>query len=163
MANRKDQRQAARDNWKHVDGGYAFVIPYSLLRHENLRRASGHAVKLVLDLGTQYSGLNNGYLCAAWELMRQTGWKSRETLYFAIAEAEHYRLIQKTRQGGRNRPNLYALTWWPIHSKDDNPLDEAATTSPSNAWKESRPPFVRAIGIEIRPATKKELHARRAA
>jgi hypothetical protein len=94
-----------------------------------------------MDLARQYSGFNNGYLCAAWELMRAVGWRSRETLDIAVAECEHYCIIERTRQGGRNRPNLYALTWWPIHARKDDPLDLRATTSPSNAWKDTRAIF----------------------
>jgi hypothetical protein len=145
-----------KDAWKDVDGGYAFVVPYTLLRHDNWRRMSPYACKLVMDLGRQYSGFNNGWLCAAWELMRNVGWRSRETLFFAIAEAEHYRVIVKTRQGGRNRPNLYGLTWWRIHAKDGE-SDVVATLSPSNAWKETRPVFIRT------KFAANELHAQRAA
>jgi hypothetical protein len=157
-----DKKQS-RDNWKHVDGGYAFVIPYTLLRHENMRRLGPHACKLVFDLGAQYSGFNNGYLCPAWELMRQKGWKSRETLYLAVAEAEHYRLIVKTRQGGRNRPNLYALTWWQIHAKQDDPLDAPPTTKPSNAWKEERPQFERPEWTVVRRLKPQHKHPKLAA
>lgn len=161
MASTRESIKQVRGSWKHVDGGHAFVIPYTLLRHANFIRLSPHASKLVLDLGSQYSGFNNGYLCPAWALMRERGWKSRETLYFAICEAEHYRLIFRTRQGGRHRPNLYALTWWPIQqTKADNPLDVPATLVPSNAWKEERPQFVRPIPQEI---ALNDLHARRAA
>ena len=116
----RERSKAARGQWKHVDGGSAFIVPYTLLRHPNWIRLKAPALKLVLDLGSQYTGFNNGYLCPAWELMRERGWKSRETLYLAIAEAEHYRIIVKTRQGGRNKSNLYGLTWWQIHTKQDN-------------------------------------------
>lgn len=129
----KNNRSTA---WKHVDGGHAFIIPLTLLRHPKWVWVSAHCNKLVLDLGRQYSGFNNGYLLACWEKMREQGWRSRETLALAIAEAEHYKLIERTRRGGRNRPNRYALTWWPIHNKDDDPLDCAPSLAPSNAWKE---------------------------
>ena len=62
-------------------------------------------------------------------------------LFLAIAEAEHYKIIVKTRQGGRNKSNLYGLTWWQIHTKQDNPLDRGPTLEPSNAWKETQPDF----------------------
>jgi hypothetical protein len=127
--------------WHHVDGGSAFIIPVSLLRHPKWSSLSAHANKLVLDLGRQYSGRNNGYLLACWERMREWGWKSRETLALAVAECEHHALIVRTRQGGRNRPNRYALTWWPIHEFDGDPLDTPKTFSPSNAWKAETGPF----------------------
>jgi hypothetical protein len=154
-----------RGDWKHVDGGYAFVIPYTLIRHEKCRFVSAHCWKLLLDLGAQYSGFNNGYLCPAWELMRERGWRSRETLALAVAEALHHRFIERTRQGGRNRPHLYAFTWWPIHAKDGNDLDIGPSVKPNNAWKETAEVFEIPDAIRDRRRRKpsKELHARRAA
>lgn len=139
--NKKATNKAAKSNWRHVYGGMAFVIPVALLKHPNFYRMRGPAVKLVLDLGRQFAGNNNGWLCPAWELMRKVGWKSRDTLGMAILEAEHFRIIQKTRQGGKNNPNLYALTFWPIDKKDGDSLDVGPSLSPSNAWLEDRPDF----------------------
>jgi hypothetical protein len=152
----------AGGQWKHVDGGSAFVIPVSLLQHSNFVRLGPHAVKLVLDLGRQYTGFNNGYLCAAWNLMRKVGWRSRETLDLAVAETLHYNIIVKTQQGGRNKPNLYALTWWPIHAKDTGlPLDVPATQKPSDAWKEKRPDFELPAWLRRKRRSSKVLHAMR--
>jgi hypothetical protein len=167
-------KRRSRGDWKHVDGGYAFVIPYTLLRHPKWQVISPHCCKLMLDVGRQYSGFNNGYLCAAWELMRAQGWRSRETLGLAIAEAVHHLLIEKTRQGDRGRPNLYALTWWPIHSKPENPLDAQPTLKPSDAWKADTGRFELPDALKERrsrttdPSGKKKktkilMHARRAA
>jgi hypothetical protein len=129
--------------WQHVDGGRAFIIPLTLLRHEKWACISAHCHKLIFDFGRQYSGFNNGYLLACWEHMRERGWRSKETLALAVAEAEHHKLIERTRTGGRNRPNRYALTWWPIDHRDDDVLDTAKTIprAPSNAWKEATAAF----------------------
>lgn len=124
-----------------MDGGHAFVIPVSLVRHENRVRLTPHASKLLLDLGAAYSGFNNGYLKASFEFMKERGWRSRETLHLALHELLHYQIIKKSRQGGRNRPSCYYLTWWPIQAQDNDPLDVSASTSPCNSWKEKRDLF----------------------
>jgi len=121
--------------WGEIDGGAAFVIPMTMLRHKNCTRLSAHANKLILDLARQYSGFNNGYLCASWSLMKAAGWKSSHTLQKATLEAEHYRIIVRTQQGGLNRPNLHALTWRKIDEKPGKPLEMRPTLKPLDSWK----------------------------
>ena len=133
-------------SWSDIDGGMAFVIPVSLIRHENYKRLSPWAHKLIADLSRQYSGFNNGYLCASWSLMRECGWNSSVTLRNAVLELEHYGLIQRTQQGGRNKPNLYGFTWRRINEKPGKPLDVGPTTVPSNFWKIEKSAFVRPTG-----------------
>jgi hypothetical protein len=164
------EKSARRGQWTDVYGGMAFIIPVALINHPNLIRCGPHTIKLLIDLGRQYSGLNNGYLCPAWELMRKCGWRSRETLAVAMAEAEHYGLIQKTRQGGRNSANLYAVTWWRIHALQDKPLNVNPTAAPSNDWLKTRPDFETPEWLiksrerrKNRGAAKFPLHAQRAA
>ena len=166
----KPKTKRVRGQWQDVYGGSAFIMPMALLNHPNFMRIGPHTSKLVLDLGRQYSGLNNGYLCPAWELMRKQGWRSRETLAVAIAELEHYRLIVKTRQGGRNCANLYAFTWWRIHALPDKALDVIATVAPANDWLQVQPDFVTPEWLarsranrKNRLAAKFPLHAQRAA
>lgn len=137
------RRRDKQDNrWKDIDGGAAFIIPYTVLRHANYRRLSPFGHKLIADLACQFTGFNNGYLCAAFSLLEKQGWKSPTTLYKASCECEHYGLIEKTQQGGKNKPNLYAFTWRRIDEKTDKPpLDVRPTLRPSDAWKEERPAF----------------------
>ncbi|MFA5901400.1 MAG: hypothetical protein WC829_20040 [Hyphomicrobium sp.] len=136
-------KQKGATKWAEVDGGSAFIIPVTLLRHPNFTRLSANACKLVLDLGRQYSGFNNGYLSAAVSILEPLGWRSEATIREAVAECIHYGLIQKTRQGGRNRCNLFALTWWKVQEKDGRPLDVRATLQASHDWKETRPAFAK--------------------
>ena len=75
--NRKNK--PGRERWGDIKGGMAFIVPVALTRHESWRLMSSWAHKLVADLSTQYSGYNNGYLCAAWTLMQHRGWRSRTT------------------------------------------------------------------------------------
>lgn len=120
------------------DGGGFFAIPHAVLHSPNYRALSAHAVKLLMDLGGQYRGANNGDLSAAWTVMHSLGWKSRDTLARALAVLLQFGMIEKTRQGGLNRCSLYALTWQAI---DDckGKLEVPATTVASGLWKEPRP------------------------
>ncbi len=147
MAKRK---QKGATQWADVDGGQAFIIPVTALRHPNFVRLSANACKLVLDLGRQYSGFNNGYLSAAFSILAPCGWKSESTIREAVAECLHYGIILKTRQGGRNRCNLFALTWWRITLKEGRPLDVASTLQPSHEWKQERP-------IHAKPVRKRKM------
>lgn len=135
------QRKRGSERWGDIKGGMAFIVPVQLTRHESWRLMTPWAHKLMADLSTQYSGYNNGYLCAAWTLMKERGWKSRTTLSSAVAELEHYRIIERTQQGGRNRPNLFGFSFRRIDRIDGRSLDVAATPIPSNAWDAFIPPF----------------------
>lgn len=96
------------------------------------------AVKLLNDICRQYNGINNGDLCVAWTLMKERGWKSRATLFRAIRELEKKGFVVLSRQGGRNKPNLYAVTQYSI-DECKGKLDINATHTPSNDWKKYKP------------------------
>ncbi|MDR7099341.1 hypothetical protein J2X04_001688 [Lysobacter niabensis] len=136
------KRSPGAERWDDIHGGMAFIIPVSLIRHPNYARLSPWAHKLLADLSTQYSGYNNGYLCAAWTLMRQRGWRSRTTLEKARTELEHFRVIERTQQGGRNRPNLYAFTWRRVDELKGRPkLHVPKSIKPTDAWNATIGPF----------------------
>ena len=86
---------------------------------------------------------NNGDLSIAWTIMSKRGWRSKETLETARRELEHYGFIRLTRQGGRNRPNLYAVTFFAIDDYDGK-LDCAPTHRPPDDWKQTKKRFVSA-------------------
>ena len=135
-----DRRKKKRDSrWSDIDGRAAFILPYTLLRHENFKRLSPSAIKMLLDLARQYTGFNNGYLCAAWALSKGWGWRSVPTVRDALAELEHYRIIIRTRQGGRNRANLYGFTFRRIDNKEENPLEVPWSSASSDDWKQEQP------------------------
>lgn len=135
-------RKTKDSNWKDIDGGSAFVIPYTLLRHPNMAKLSPYGHKLLLDLGKQYTGFNNGYLCASWSLMKDQGWRSSATLYKTVLECEHYQFIVRTQRGGLNKPNLHGFTWRRINGKEGRPLAIGPGFAPSDAWKQEQPVFV---------------------
>lgn len=74
------------------------------------------ACKLLLDVGSQFNGSNNGDLSIPWSRMKQCGWNSRTTLWRARDALVEAGLIHITRRG--RRPSvcqLLALTWLPLN------------------------------------------------
>jgi|TARA_B100001971_G_scaffold150400_1_gene139529 hypothetical protein len=66
--------------------------------------------------------------------MRNRGWNSSDQLHKAKNELLERGLILVSRQGGRNKCSLYAVTWQPI---DDckGKLDIGASNKSLNLWK----------------------------
>lgn len=89
-------------------------IPIAIYNHEDFISLSPRALKLLIDLLSQYHGYNNGDLCAAMTLMKKRGWNSNDQRQKALKELLDKELIVLTRQGGRKRGSLYAVTWQPI-------------------------------------------------
>ena len=87
-----------------------------LLECQDFMSLKGNSIKLLIDLGYQYNGYNNGDLCASLSVMRKRGWNSNQQLAKAFKELLGRNLIVQTKQGGLNLgPNLYAITWQPIN------------------------------------------------
>ncbi len=118
------------------DAGTFFGFPHAVMDSTNYLRLSTKAVKLLNDIGRQYNGFNNGDLCATFSLMKPRGWISKSTLHEALEELLHYGLILISRQGGRHKASLYALTWHPINECKGK-LDIQPTTIPPGIWKEN--------------------------
>jgi len=109
-----------------------------MLRHSNYASLSPKAVKLLLDLFAQYNGNNNGDFQMTWGFMSKDGrWKSKDTLYKARDELVEKGFIEMTRQGGKHRCSLYAVTWKEINYCKGK-LDVADTLVASGAWKTLR-------------------------
>lgn len=127
----------SRSRSKHTgrrESGSFFAIPHAVMHSPNWRAMPARTVKLVCDVGAQYTGSNNGNLCAAWRVMHPLGWGSKETLALAIADALRFGMLEKTRQGGLHMCSLYALTWRAI-DECGGKLDVPATRIPSGLWK----------------------------
>lgn len=134
-----------RSRVKHTgrrQSGTFTLIPHAVQDSANWRQCSGTAIKLLCDLARQFNGRNNGDLCAALTVMEPRGWKHGETVGNALRELRHYGLLFLTRQGGLNKPSLYALTWLPI---DDcgGKLECSPTRIAPGDWKEVRTRFKR--------------------
>ena len=113
-------------------------LPHHVLNHENFRCLSPRATKLAIDIAVQYRGSNNGDLCAPLSLMRDRGWNSSDQLDKAKKELVGKDVIRVARQGGLNKCNLYALTWFPI-DECKGKLDIASTITAPGNWKTGLP------------------------
>ena len=111
-----------------------FQIPYDVLDSQKYIALSYKAKALLNDLGHQYYGTNNGDLTTAWRIMQNRGWKSKPTLFAAMRELEDARFILRTRQGGKNKANLFAITWRNIDYCGGK-LDIRPTKTPLHCWK----------------------------
>jgi hypothetical protein len=100
--------------------------PASVLTHK--------AAHLLDNLAAQFNGKNNGDLSAAPEITKLYGWTSQGSVHSSLTELLAYGFIELTRQGGRNKCSLYALTWLAI-DECGGKLDVCPTRQPSNLWK----------------------------
>tara|TARA_B100002003_G_C14150161_1_gene553146 strand:+ start:3254 stop:3661 length:408 start_codon:yes stop_codon:yes gene_type:complete len=128
--------QDKRAKHKGRKGNASFLhIPHEVLNSDAYRSQDGWTAKLLVDLAGQFNGGNNGDLCAAWTIMREKGWRSKGTLHKSLNNLLEAGLIEQTRQGGKNRCSLYAVTWRAI-DECKGKLDVRPTRSPSGLWKE---------------------------
>ena len=113
-------------------------LPHHVLQHETFKTLSTRATKLLIDIAAQYRGSNNGDLSATLSLMRDRGWNSSDQLDKAKKELIRKDVIRVARQGGLNKCNLYALTWFPI-DECKGKLDIASTITAPGNWKTGLP------------------------
>lgn len=119
-----------------IHGGF-FAIPHAVSNCPAYRGLSAKAVKLIVDMGSQFNGANNGDLCAAWKVMQPRGWKSEETLHTAKHELLAAGMIAETRKGRRpNLCGLYGFTWLKLNPS--NKYDIQPFAFPYGAWEKHR-------------------------
>ena len=123
----------ARKHPKRTKGTF-LALPHYLIRHENFGNLSGNAVKLLIELGKEYNSYNNGDFSATYSTLKKRGWKSKGTLSRTVNELIKTGFIIKTRQGGKHRCNLYAITMWAI-DECNGKLDVMHSKTASNEWK----------------------------
>jgi len=116
--------------------GRFLSIPKQVADSKAYAELGGWSVKLIVDIGKNYNGRNNGDLSAAFSQLQECGWKSKGTLNKAIKELIAHGFIELTRQGGKHKASLYALTWKSI-DECDGKLDVKPTKVASNNWKEN--------------------------
>lgn len=144
---------------KNRSGADSFLqLPRGVLNSPNYKKLSSAAVKLLVDIGEQYRGTNNGDLQCTFSLMKERGWKSSATLQRAKEELLHYGFISLTRQGGLGFCSLFAITWRPIDYCAGK-LDAPETKRASGAFKEDKPLFKkrRKALCKKKPSSKNEL------
>ena len=115
------------------EGGRFFALPATVLNSPQLRGLSGSGTRVLLMLGEQYNGKNNGDLEATFNTAKKWGIGSQETLSRALADLMARELIIRTREGAFVNPGrkcaLYALGWHPI-DECKGKLDIAPTNAP---------------------------------
>jgi DNA-binding MarR family transcriptional regulator len=123
----------ARKNPKRGKEPFLY-LPDSLIFDPAFGSLSGNAVKLFIEIAKEYNGRNNGDLAATFNMLKKRGFKSKGTLFKSLQELEAKGFIEQTRQGGKNRCSLYAVTF---HNIDEcaGKLDINATKRPSVLWK----------------------------
>ncbi len=93
-----------------------FIYPDCVLNHPDYISLSYSAKALLTDVGAQYNGGNNGDLQCSRSVMASRGWVSNATRERALKELIDAGMLVLTKPGGRGiGPNLYAMTWQPIH------------------------------------------------
>ena len=116
--------------------GY-FHLPHQIANQKNIAEMSAYAKALLLDLGAQYKGYNNGDLSIVWQFMEKRGWRSKTTLYKARDELLQNNLIVFTQHGDKKRPTLYGFTWRTIDkvSEDISVTEKIKKGDVIGGWK----------------------------
>jgi hypothetical protein len=119
-------------------------MPHIVCSHPDFIGLSAHAKALLFALFPQLrfykngNSHNNGDLCATATVLRKYGWHSKSTLEKALRELEEAQVLVRTRQGGRHRCSLFALSWLPIGdcrtAKGFRKLDTSPTSAPPVNW-----------------------------
>jgi len=119
---------------RRVSGGF-MMIHHVLLNHKNFCDLSKDAKLIFFFLKSQYNGHNNGDLSATLKMIKAKGYGSSSgQLSKALKELENTGFIVKTRQGGKNRCNLFAVTCEAIDYCNGK-HDFMETTTAPNYWK----------------------------
>lgn len=121
------------------------AIPVPVMRTRKFANLSAWAVRVLLELTSQYNLHNNGDLMAAYSVLKDRGFRSKATLSRALRELLDSGMIVRTRQGGKNQCSLYALTWEEIDECIDretrrSKLDVPSTRTPLGTWKDEPAP-----------------------
>jgi hypothetical protein len=100
-------------------------IPESVMMSEALMTVPHAAFRVLAILVMGKARERNGTMMCTDSYAEKFGMNSRETVYRSLQLLEYRGLIVRTRQGMRLRkiPTLWAVTWWPIHYRDGQPLD----------------------------------------
>jgi len=117
--------------------GTFLALPTVVMNNQDFRILSGNALKILVMLGEQYNGRNNGDLCAPFSRAKKWGIGSQQTLSRALKELMERRLIVRTRTGCFMNPGskcaLYALTWHPV-DECSGKLDVYSTQTPPRSF-----------------------------
>lgn len=110
------------------------MLRKDVIRSEQYANLSYKAVKLLVDVLEQFNGSNNGDLCITMSVMKKKGWVSSGTLHAAKNELVNKGWLELTRQGGRHKCSLYAVSLHPI-DECGGKHDRRSTHTASNLWQ----------------------------
>lgn len=112
--------------------GRFVALPFNVLKSERGISLTPIELKLLVDLGLQYNGKNNGMLSPTFSLMKNCGWSSTGTLYKARQGLEHKGFIVTTKIGKKIKGDctLVAFTWNGIDESDKWPYRDEVKASP---------------------------------
>jgi DNA-binding MarR family transcriptional regulator len=128
-------RRRNRNKGRRTSGTFMQIQHY-ILKSKEFGALTPYAVKLLLELAKEYNGTNNGDFSAAYSVLKKRGWNSPGTLSETLKELRRAGWIVVTRQGGRNRCSLFAVTWWPIDGCNGK-IDYMAESVARNDWRKS--------------------------
>ena len=116
---------------KHSQGRFV-GLPFNVLNSEMGRTITAIEMRLLVHLGLQYNGNNNGMLSPTFALMKEYGWSSTGTLYKARQGLEHKGFIVTTKIGKKIKGDctLVAITWNGIDASDKWPYRDGVKASP---------------------------------
>jgi hypothetical protein len=122
-------------NKSRFDGAEGFGgLPKRLWKQPVYCNLSGNAAKLLMDFACQFNGRNNGDLTNAYAVLKERGWRSKQTIQRATSELLESGLIVRTREGRFTNPGgmcaLYAIAWKPINECPGKSLEVAPTNTP---------------------------------
>jgi hypothetical protein len=131
VAKKSYEKEKRRAKW---GGGNFIGIGREFYSSALLASLSPYACKLLWDLLAQYNGTNNGDLTTTWKVMQKRGWSGRSTLRKAQDELLACELLVLSRQGGRHKASLYALSLFSI-DECQNKLEEIKPSiEPVKKW-----------------------------
>lgn len=110
--------------------GRFLMLKHHVLESKEFAALSPRALKLLIDIASKFNGRNNGDLSATFSELSKRGWKSSGTVDKAKKELLDRKWLILTRQGGRNRCSLFALSWLPVdecNGKHDYPVERVAS------------------------------------
>lgn len=120
----------ARRNYSKGAINYPFIaLPRPVVSSQEWLCLSFRARGLAIDLMNQYTGKNNGRLCPSFEVMRRSGWTSKDQWMKAKRELYGCDFAVQTRVGHPPRTAEWmGFTWWKLDWHES--MDIAASTWP---------------------------------
>ncbi|MGV7079257.1 ArsR family transcriptional regulator [Testudinibacter sp. P80/BLE/0925] len=130
------QERAERLGVDFNKGGFS-TLRHDVINSPEFNALSGNSAKLLTKLLGQFNGYNNGDLTLLQNKAAELYGMSNATAKKAIDELLDSGFIITTRQGGKNRCSLYALTFIAVN-ECDNKIDIQPTRKPLDYWKKPR-------------------------